>query len=76
MGSCFGVIVHTWGVRVKGPVYIALFKPFAIVIAAVTGFIFLGESLYLGRYKTITSNTVSTPIYFSFILSSLLMCFK
>ncbi|XP_057481258.1 WAT1-related protein At5g40230-like isoform X3 [Actinidia eriantha] len=48
MGSCFGTIVHTWGVRVKGPVYIALFKPFSIVIAAVTGFIFLGESLYLG----------------------------
>ncbi|GFY87083.1 nodulin MtN21 /EamA-like transporter family protein [Actinidia rufa] len=32
----------------QGPVYIALFKPFAIVIAAVTGFIFLGERLYLG----------------------------
>ncbi|GFY87170.1 nodulin MtN21 /EamA-like transporter family protein [Actinidia rufa] len=48
MASCFGTLVHTWGVRVKGPVYIALFKPFAIVIAAVTGFIFLGESLYLG----------------------------
>ncbi|XP_057481345.1 WAT1-related protein At5g40230-like isoform X3 [Actinidia eriantha] len=48
MGYCFGTIVHTWGVRVKGPVYVALFKPFSIVIAAVTGFIFLGESLYLG----------------------------
>ncbi|XP_057491211.1 WAT1-related protein At5g40230-like [Actinidia eriantha] len=48
MASCFGTLVHTWGVRVKGPVYIALFKPFAIVIAAVMGFIFLGESLYLG----------------------------
>lgn len=32
----------------KGPVYVASFRPLSIVIAAVMGVIFLGESLYLG----------------------------
>ncbi|XP_027074312.1 WAT1-related protein At5g40230-like isoform X1 [Coffea arabica] len=48
MGSCFGVLVHTWGLHIKGPVYVALFKPLSIAIAAVMGFIFLGDDLYLG----------------------------
>ncbi|PIM98355.1 hypothetical protein CDL12_29166 [Handroanthus impetiginosus] len=49
MGATFGSIVHTWGLRVKGPVYVALFKPLSIAIAVVLGVIFLGDDLYLGR---------------------------
>ncbi|KAE8694149.1 hypothetical protein F3Y22_tig00110788pilonHSYRG00530 [Hibiscus syriacus] len=41
--------VHTWGVRLKGPFFVASFRPASIVIAAIMGAIFLGEALYLGR---------------------------
>ncbi|KAI8533745.1 hypothetical protein RHMOL_Rhmol10G0033300 [Rhododendron molle] len=43
-----GLVVHTWGLRLKGPVYVASFRPLSIAIAAVMGVIFLGDSLYLG----------------------------
>ncbi|KAH7847121.1 hypothetical protein Vadar_022153 [Vaccinium darrowii] len=46
--GAWGTVVHTWGLRMKGPVYVASFRPLSIVIAAVMGVIFLGESLYLG----------------------------
>ncbi|KAA8530263.1 hypothetical protein F0562_004972 [Nyssa sinensis] len=47
-GTSTGTVVHTWGIRLKGPVYIALFKPLSTAIAAVMGVIFLGDTLYLG----------------------------
>ncbi|KAK5835321.1 hypothetical protein PVK06_011009 [Gossypium arboreum] len=53
---CSGVIqgfssfVIAWGLHLKGPVYIAIFKPVSIAIAAFMSAIFLGDSLYLGRY--------------------------
>ncbi|KAK4847135.1 hypothetical protein QYF36_026005 [Acer negundo] len=40
--------IHTWGVRVKGPVYVAMFKPLSIVIAVAMGVMFLGDTLHLG----------------------------
>lgn len=43
--------VHTWVLRIKGPVYVAMFKPLSIVIAVALGVIFLGDTLYLGRYE-------------------------
>ncbi|XP_058185535.1 WAT1-related protein At5g40230-like isoform X1 [Rhododendron vialii] len=43
-----GIVVHIWGLRVKGPVYVASFRPLSIAIAAVMGVIYLGDSLYLG----------------------------
>ncbi|CAI9111077.1 OLC1v1011212C2 [Oldenlandia corymbosa var. corymbosa] len=49
-GSSFATVLLTWGLHVKGPVYVALFTPFSIVIAAVMSVIFLGDSLYLGTY--------------------------
>ena len=49
-GSCLSAVVHTWGLRLKGPVYISIFKPLSIVIAAAMGVIFLGDALYLERY--------------------------
>ncbi|KAA8548068.1 hypothetical protein F0562_004671 [Nyssa sinensis] len=48
VGSAFGTVVHTWGLKLKGPVYVSLFRPLSIAIAAVMGVIFLGEALYLG----------------------------
>ncbi|CAG7902564.1 unnamed protein product [Brassica rapa] len=46
--SSFGLAIHTWGLHLKGPVYISLFKPLSIVIAVILGAIFLGDALYLG----------------------------
>ncbi|KAK2452843.1 nodulin MtN21 /EamA transporter family protein [Trifolium repens] len=47
---CTGLssLVHTWGLHVKGPVYISLFKPLSIAIAASFSAIFLGDPLYFG----------------------------
>ncbi|KAH7532546.1 WAT1-related protein At5g40240 [Ziziphus jujuba] len=47
-GSSFISFVHTWGLHLKGPVYISSFRPLSIAIAAVMGVIFLGDALYLG----------------------------
>ncbi|CAN1272775.1 WAT1-related protein At3g28050 [Linum perenne] len=42
------VSVHTWALRIKGPVFVAMFKPLSIVIAVAMGVMFLGDTLYLG----------------------------
>ncbi|XP_059670189.1 WAT1-related protein At3g28050-like [Cornus florida] len=47
-GSCLNNSVHTWAIRLKGPVYVAMFKPLSIVIAVAMGVMFLGDTLYLG----------------------------
>lgn len=47
-GPSFNTLIHTWGVHLKGPLYIAIFKPFSIAIAAAFGVIFLGDALFLG----------------------------
>ncbi|XP_010528266.1 PREDICTED: WAT1-related protein At5g40210-like [Tarenaya hassleriana] len=41
-------LIHSWVVRCKGPVFVAMFRPLSILIAVVMGAIFLGDSLYLG----------------------------
>ncbi|XP_057982828.1 WAT1-related protein At3g28050-like [Malania oleifera] len=48
VGSFMNNVVHTWALRLKGPVYVAMFKPLNIVIAAAMGVIFLGDLLHLG----------------------------
>ncbi|KAF5734180.1 WAT1-related protein [Tripterygium wilfordii] len=40
--------VITWCIRKKGPVFVAMFKPVGIAIAAFLGVIFLGETLHVG----------------------------
>lgn len=47
-GSFLNNAVHTWVLRVKGPVYVAMFKPLSIAIAVAMGVIFLSDTLYLG----------------------------
>ncbi|XP_076897461.1 WAT1-related protein At3g28050-like [Bidens hawaiensis] len=46
--SCLNNIVHSWALRVKGPLFVAMFKLLSIVIAVVMGVIFLWDNLYLG----------------------------
>ncbi|KAL6182398.1 hypothetical protein ACLB2K_043820 [Fragaria x ananassa] len=48
---CGGVVtfsVQTWCIKEKGPVFVAMFKPLGIAIAAMLGAIFLGEELHVG----------------------------
>lgn len=44
----FSTVVHTWGLHLKGPVYVSIFKPLSIAIASAMSVVFLGEALYLG----------------------------
>jgi drug/metabolite transporter (DMT)-like permease len=41
-------VIHSWTVRHKGPLYLAIFKPLSILIAVVMSAVFLNDSLYLG----------------------------
>ncbi|RAL46872.1 hypothetical protein DM860_005151 [Cuscuta australis] len=47
-GSFVNNTIHTWALRVKGPVYVAMFKPLSIAIAVAMGVVILGDTLYLG----------------------------
>ncbi|KAK7274464.1 hypothetical protein RIF29_15554 [Crotalaria pallida] len=47
---CTGLssLVQTWGLHLKGPLYVSIFKPLSIFIATTLSIIFLGDVLYLG----------------------------
>ncbi|KAK4417738.1 WAT1-related protein [Sesamum alatum] len=47
-GCCLNNVVHTWALHLRGPVYVTMFKPLSIAIAAAMGVIILGDALYLG----------------------------
>ncbi|EEF44917.1 WAT1-related protein At3g28050 [Ricinus communis] len=47
-GSCLNNTVHTWALHLKGPVFVAMFKPLSIAIAVAMGVMFLGDALHLG----------------------------
>ncbi|XP_028778631.1 WAT1-related protein At3g28050-like [Neltuma alba] len=47
-GSFVNNTIHTWALRIKGPLYVAMFKPLSIAIAVAMGVIFLGDTLHLG----------------------------
>ncbi|VVB09353.1 unnamed protein product [Arabis nemorensis] len=46
--TSLSAVTHTWGLHLKGPVYISLFRPLSIAIAVAMGAIFLGDALHLG----------------------------
>ncbi|KAM0060944.1 putative EamA domain-containing protein [Helianthus debilis subsp. tardiflorus] len=51
VGFLFGfvnVLVQFWVLRLKGPLYVAMFKPLTIIIAMIMGVLFLGDPVYLG----------------------------
>jgi len=60
--SSFGTVAHTWGLHLKGPVYISIFRPLSIAIAAAMGVIFLGDALYLGGYSILSSLSLSLSL--------------
>ncbi|KAM7268253.1 hypothetical protein ACFE04_010419 [Oxalis oulophora] len=53
--------VHSWGLHVKGPLYVAMFKPLSIAIAAFMSSMFLGEALHLG--SVIGATIISLGFY-------------
>uniref|UniRef100_A0A7N0UMN1 WAT1-related protein n=1 Tax=Kalanchoe fedtschenkoi TaxID=63787 RepID=A0A7N0UMN1_KALFE len=55
-----GVII-TWCLKKKGPVFVALFKPLSIVIAVVSGVLFLGETFHAG--SLIGATIISVGFY-------------
>ncbi|GAV72579.1 EamA domain-containing protein [Cephalotus follicularis] len=60
-GSCMNLAVHTWVLRLKGPVFVAMFKPLSIAIAVAMGVMFLGDTLYLG--SLIGATIISVGFY-------------
>lgn len=47
-GSFINNTVHAWALRVKGPLFVAMFKPLSIAIAVAMGVMLLSDTLYLG----------------------------
>ncbi|XP_037494390.1 WAT1-related protein At5g40240 isoform X2 [Jatropha curcas] len=47
-GSVVTSCIVTWCIQKKGPVFVAMFKPLGIAIAAFLGVIFLGDTLHVG----------------------------
>ncbi|KAL8456652.1 hypothetical protein ACS0TY_034769 [Phlomoides rotata] len=64
MGSGYGIMIHIWGLHVKGPVYVALFRPLSIAIAAILGVIFLGDDLSLG---TVIGSVIITMGFYTVV---------
>nr|GEU52756.1 WAT1-related protein At3g28050-like [Tanacetum cinerariifolium] len=61
LSSCLNNSVHAWALHIKGPLYVAMFKPLSIVIAVVMGVIFLGDNLYFG--SLIGASIISIGFY-------------
>ncbi|XP_059658544.1 WAT1-related protein At4g15540-like [Cornus florida] len=47
-GSGFQIGIGMWCLPRKGPLFVAMFHPLGIVIAAAMGIVFLGDTFYLG----------------------------
>ncbi|KVI02512.1 hypothetical protein Ccrd_019203 [Cynara cardunculus var. scolymus] len=61
LGSCLNNSVHTWALRLKGPLFVSMFKPLSIAIAVAMGVMFLGDDLYLG--SVIGASIISIGFY-------------
>ncbi|XP_028778638.1 WAT1-related protein At4g15540-like [Neltuma alba] len=46
--TCLICLIEIWSLHLKGPVYVSIFKPLSIAIAAAMSVIFLGDALHLG----------------------------
>ncbi|CAL2250434.1 unnamed protein product [Prunus armeniaca] len=60
-GSFLSNTVHTWALRLKGPVYVTMFKPLSMAIAVAMGVIFLDDTLHLG--SLVGATTISIGFY-------------
>lgn len=58
-GSAFQFTVQAWCLKRWGPVFITMFHPIGIVISTFIGFTFLGDGIYLGRWKSFQFHPLS-----------------
>lgn len=49
--SGLNVVLTTWCVRMKGPLFVSFFNPLVVVIVALLASQTLDEKLHLGRYS-------------------------
>ncbi|EOX92386.1 Auxin-induced protein 5NG4, putative isoform 1 [Theobroma cacao] len=42
------IVVMTWCIRLKGPLFVSIFNPFALIYVAIVGSLILNERLHLG----------------------------
>ncbi|PWA51519.1 Drug/metabolite transporter [Artemisia annua] len=47
-GCGFQITIGAWCMKLKGPLFVVMFQPLGIVIAAIIGVLFLGDGLYFG----------------------------
>nr|GEU69737.1 serine/arginine-rich splicing factor RSZ21A [Tanacetum cinerariifolium] len=47
-GFGFRITIGAWCMKMKGPLFVVIFQPLGIVIAAIIGVLFLGDGLYFG----------------------------
>lgn len=52
-GSGVLVALTTWCNNVKGPLFVSIFSPVTLVVAALVGSLMLNDKLYLGRYISV-----------------------
>ncbi|XP_040967628.1 WAT1-related protein At1g68170-like [Gossypium hirsutum] len=48
IGSALYVLLLSWAVKLKGPLYAAIFNPLGLVLVAIVGSLLLDEKLHLG----------------------------
>ncbi|OMP09746.1 Drug/metabolite transporter [Corchorus olitorius] len=51
IGSALATFLQVWCVKVKGPVYAAMFNPLQTILVAVLAYFVFGEKLYTGRHQ-------------------------
>ncbi|CAN0857394.1 WAT1-related protein At3g28050 [Linum grandiflorum] len=61
LGSSLSNGVDAWVLRVKGPVFVSMFKPFAMIVAVTMGVMFLGDILHIG--SLIGATTIAIGFY-------------
>ncbi|KAK4272082.1 hypothetical protein QN277_020682 [Acacia crassicarpa] len=59
--TCLSCLIHAWCLHLKGPVYVSMFRPLSIAIAAAMSVIFLGDALHL--YSVIGAVILSVGFY-------------
>lgn len=45
------IAVNAWCVESRGPLFVSVFSPVALVVVALVGSFILNETLHVGRYK-------------------------
>uniref|UniRef100_A0A0D3CT15 WAT1-related protein n=1 Tax=Brassica oleracea var. oleracea TaxID=109376 RepID=A0A0D3CT15_BRAOL len=73
MFDCGNALTHTWGLHLKGPVYVSMFRPLSIAIAVSMGAIYSSAVHFtLGGEKHLVSRLSTVPC----VIGSVILCFE